>query len=156
VRYQFLLDENILYHAARGVDEHDRPDKTAADLIRSIARICHGLTIHQLLLEKYWRILQKLRQQLPSASQALFFITVFMKNLAKRTLEYDELPELPAGVRIPRKDEPIVRAALISFPIIVTADEELRDAIRNQPVLGLTALNAKEALDFVRKNAADD
>jgi hypothetical protein len=152
VRYQFLLDENILYHAARGVDEHDNPDNTARELVRAIARICHTLFVHRVLFERYWNILQKLKTDRSSASEASFFINMFMKNLAKRTLDFQGLPELPPSVAIPAEDTHIVKAALISRPIIVTADDELRDAIRNQPALGLTALGPKEALDLVGTN----
>ena len=151
-----MLDENILYHAARLVDQHDKPDDTAAELVRSIARICHRLTIHSVLLDKYWDILQKLLRDRSSAGQAIFFINVFMKNVDKRTLDYSDLPELPAGVRIPRKDEPIVRAALISLPIVVTADRPLREAIKVQPVLGLTALSTQKALEFVKQHPAEE
>ena len=78
-----------------------------------------------------------------------------MTNVDKRTLDYSDLPELPAGIKIPRKDEPIVRAALISLPIVVTADRPLREAIRAQPVLGLTALSTKKALEFVKQHPAE-
>ena len=156
MRYHFLLDENVLYHAARLVDEHDRPDETAAELVRAIARICHRLTIHRVLFDKYWDILQKLLRDRSSAGQAIFFINVFMKNVDKRTLDYSDLPELPAGVRIPRKDEPIVRAALISHPMVVTADRPLREAIRRQPVLRLTVYSPKTALEFVQQHPVEE
>lgn len=156
MRHSFLLDENILYHAARGVDKFDRPDQTARELVRSIARICHTLTIHQVLFARYWRIVQKLKSEPASAPETSYFINALMNNYEKRTLEFTELPELPAGVVVPSKDSEIVRAALISRPVVVTADEELRNAIRDQPVLGLMALNPTQALDFVRKNPADE
>lgn len=156
MRYHFLLDENILYHAGRFVDERNRPDETAAQLVRSVARICHRLAIHKVLLDKYWRILQKLQQERSSAPEAVSFINLFMKNVDKRTLDYSDLPELPPGVAVPRKDEPIVRAALISHPIVVSADRDLREAIRSQPVLGLTALSPREALHFVQTHPLDE
>jgi len=155
VRHHFLLDENILYHAARLVDQHDKPDETAAELVRSIARICHRLAIHKVLVDRYWHILQKLISERSSAAEAVYFIKEFMTNVDKRTLDYSDLPELPAGIKIPRKDEPIVRAALISLPIVVTADRPLREAIRAQPVLGLTALSTKKALEFVKQHPAE-
>ena len=107
---------------------------------------------HQVLFGKYWNLLQELKTDRSSASEASFFINMFVKNLAKCTLDLQDLHELPPSVAIPAEDIHIVKAALISRPIIVTADDELRDAIRNQPALGLTALNPKEALDFVETN----
>ncbi|MGH9432244.1 MAG: hypothetical protein ACRD3T_11955 [Terriglobia bacterium] len=156
MRYSFLIDENILYHAVRGVDKHDKPDETAAEFVRSIARICHTLTIHRVLLDKYWRIIQKLKLERSSAAEALAFISMFLNNLSKRILEFSDLPELPAGVVVPTEDAEIVRAALITRPIIVTADEDLRASIMAHRSLGLRALGPKEALDLARQNLPDE
>ena len=156
MRHSFLLDENILYHAARGVDKFDRPDQTARELVRSIARICHTLTIHQVLFARYWRIVQKLKAEPASAPETSYFINALMNNYEKRTLEFTELPELPAGVVVPSKDTEIVRAALISRPIVVTADADLLDAVNSQRILGLRALDPTDALNFARQNLPDE
>jgi hypothetical protein len=60
-------------------------------------------------------------------------------------------PELPPGVNVPHEDEYVVRAGLISHPLVVTAEERLRKAINGYPVLGLTALSPAEALEFARE-----
>jgi len=39
-----------------------------------------------------------------------------------------------------------VKAALISRPIVVTADADLLNDMKRQPILGLTALTPAEAL----------
>lgn len=156
MRYSFLLDENVLHHAVKGVDQYDNPDETAGELIRALVRVCHTIAIHLVLYEKYLKHLQELFRVRPPHQEPLIFVNQLMKNAAKRTLEYSDLPELPAGVGIPRKDIPIVRAALISRPIIVTADGELRESIKRQPILGLTVLSPKEALDFVKRHPVNE
>ncbi len=156
MRYHFLLDLNILHHAVRGVDEHDNPDPTAGELVLAVARICHRITISTTLLQEYYNRLQALRWVRPRFLDPLFFINQLIKNSSKRALEFDDPPQLPPGVVIPQEDVSLVRDALVSHPIIVTADEELREAITSQPALGLMALSPKEALEFVRKHPVND
>ncbi|MHB8653121.1 MAG: hypothetical protein ACYDA9_04495 [Terriglobia bacterium] len=152
MRYNFLLDVNILHHAIRGVDRQENPDATCAELIHAIVRICHAVTIHESLQQKYWSDLQELFRVRPSHLEPLFFINEVIRRSEKRELEYNPLPDLPLGVKIPTEDIDVVRAALLSRPIIVTADVELLDAVNTQPILGLRALNPKDALDFAQRN----
>jgi len=149
VRLIFLLDENILYHAIRGVDKHDQPDLTAQELVEAIAKICHGISVHPCLSERYQTTFKKLREHPPRSSAAVRFLRELLHNSSKRGYEMGDLPLLPQGVQLPREDEEIVRAALISKPVIVTADEELEEAINSQQEkLGLQALDAVRALEL--------
>jgi hypothetical protein len=151
VRLTFLLDENILYHAVRGVDKHDRPDPTAAELLRAIAAICHGIFVHKCLLEKYSNALQKLRENPPRSLEAQNFIKQLLHNSAKAIWHYADLPALPEGVTAPQEDLDIIRAALLSRPILVTNDSGLRRAVkRHQDLLSLNALDAREALKLAQ------
>jgi len=150
VRQTFLLDENILYHAIRRVDKHNIPDSTAAELIDAIGEICHVIFVHPTLIDRYQTALKKLRQHPPRSEEAKDFLKQLLYNNLKRTLEYSELPDLPPGVQVPRKDEHIVRAALISRPTIVAEDSDLLEAINNQPELGLQAMDARMALEFAK------
>jgi hypothetical protein len=155
VRHKFLLDENILYHAIRGVDRHNEPDATAARLILTIAEVCHSLVIHQQVLIKYIKILDKLKQErspfLPPAS----FINQLLRRLEKRDIQYDDLPGLPTGCDVPKKDEYLVQAALISHPLFVTADEPLYNALKNHPELGIEVLWPHEALERAKEKPED-
>jgi hypothetical protein len=157
VRLTFLLDENILYHAIRGVDQHDRPDPTAAELIKAIATICHGIFVHQSLLDRYSRTLRKLREYPPRSLDAQNFIKQLAYNSAKQRWEYGDLAALPESVSIPEEDRDIVRAGLISRPIMVTHDSGLKDAINtHRDVLGLTVFNAREALELARSEQPEN
>lgn len=152
MRHIFLLDDNILYHAIRGVDQQDNPDDTAARLIQTIIKVCHSLVIHDVVRVRYIKILDRLKQERSRFLSPSYVFKQLLQRADKRTLQYDDLPALPAEVKVPRKDEYLVQAGLISHPIIVTADDKLRGAIRNQPALGLTALSPQEALDSMGEN----
>lgn len=128
MKQTFLLDENILYLAIKEVDEHDRPDTTAAQLLRLIGQNCHRITSDHQLGKRYYRHLDRLLGAGKFHLQALSFIKQILHNSAKSLIEVQEPPELPEGVVLPKEDMHIVRAAMISHPLIVTADAELKDA----------------------------
>lgn len=156
MRHQFLLDENIIYHAIRGVNRLDQPDDTAAVLVHTIIKICHSLTIHSDLNKAYIRILHRLKEVRPKHLELTFFFTQVFKRIEKRTFEYGELPDLPPGCDdIPRKDRYLVQAAMISRPLFVTADEPLYDAVKNHPELMIDVLTPREALERARELPED-
>jgi hypothetical protein len=151
VKQTFLLDENILYLAIKEVDEHDRPDMTAAQLVRLIGQNCHRITGDQQLRKRYYRHLEGLLGGGKFHLHALLFIKQILHNSAKSLTEVQEPPELPEGIVVPREDTHIVRAAMISHPLIVTSDAELKDRINSQPVLGLQALTPREAIGIAEQ-----
>ncbi len=146
MRHRFLLDENIIYHAIRGVDRHDNPDRTATRLILAIVKICHSLVVHNDILVRYVRILERLKHDRAPHLDPGYFFNLLFKRADKRTIDYDALPELPPDCMVPRKDEYLVRAALVSHPLLVTADEALYDAVKKNPELAIEVLWPDEAL----------
>jgi len=145
------LDENILYHAIRGVDRHVQPDLSARDLLALIVKNCHTLVLHPDLEGRYRKHLAKLQYDRPPNLELVSAIIQLLHNTSKRAWEYEALPSLPQGVDIPTEDPHIVRAALISRPIVVTDDEKLWKAIASQPILGLEArYPAAQALELAR------
>jgi hypothetical protein len=160
VRQTFLLDENIIYHAIRGVDKHDQPDTSAVELLVAIAKICHGIFVHQHLLDAYNKALKKLRDYPPRSQAAQFFVRELLHNSLKRGfVRRDKLPPLPEAAReppaVPREDEWIVQTALISKPILVAHDSRLRVSVKaHRAVLGLTAMDAGEALELAKSERA--
>ncbi len=156
MRQTFLLDENIIYHAINGVDEDDQTDPTAADLLAAIAKICHGIFVHQSLIDRYNKALHKLSQYPPHSLAALNFVKQLLFRADKQNWAYGKLPALPETVGIPTEDRDIIRAALVSKPVFVTNDQDLRNVINHHHhVLGLRALDAQEALEFAKSERPD-
>jgi hypothetical protein len=156
VKLNFLLDENILYHAIRGVDLHDQPDDTATRLVRTIVEVCHSLIIHEVVRVRYIKILGRLRGEKSLHLAPAYFFRQVLNRADKRTFGYEALPTLPEGCSdIPRKDRCLVQAALISRPLFVTADGPLYNAIRRHPELRIEVLRPHEALDRAKGRPAD-
>ena len=156
MRLYFLLDENILYHAIRGVDPHDQPDETSTRLVQTIVKVCHSVVIHDVLRVRYIKILQLLRFERPRHLSPAEFFKQVLERADKRTFQYDALPALPNGCGdVPREDEYLVQAALLSHPILVTSDEALYNALKNHPELGIEVLRPREALQRAQSTAAD-
>ena len=151
MKHRFLLDENILHHGIKGVDRNDNPDSTATSLLRLIAKNCHRIVLNPELLDRYNIQLKKLQRERAPALEPAFFLRELLHKSEKRTVEYTDPPSIPAGIAIPNEDIPVVRAALVSQPLFVTADEELSESIKRQPALGLQVLSAKEAIPLARE-----
>jgi hypothetical protein len=150
VKHRFLLDVVILYHAVRGVDQYENPDLTAATLISLIGKNCHTVVADKVLAGKYDPHLRRLWGK-PSLQYGASFITELRYNSSKFFIEGADPPELPTGVKVPREDEYVVRAALISQPLVVTAEKKLLKAINTQPTLGLRAVSPSEALELAKE-----
>ncbi len=151
MRHSFLLDDNIIYFAIRGVDRHNNPDDTAARLIQMIVDVCHSLVIQDEVRVRYLKIFDKLKGERSPHMQPAYFFNQLLKRADKRTFQYEDLPPLPAGCSIPRKDEYLVRAALISRPLLVTGDEPLYDALKQHPELRIQVLWPHEALERAKE-----
>lgn len=151
MRHIFLLDDNILYFAIRGIDRHNRSDETAARLIQTIVKVCHSLVIHNEIMGRYIKILHKLRNERTTHMSPTYLFRQLLNRAEKRVLQYDDLPTLPLGCNIPRKDEYLVQAALISRPLLVTADEPLYNALKDHPELGIEVFWPHEALEKAKE-----
>ncbi len=136
----------VLYHAIKEVDESERPDSTAAELIRLIGLNCHTVLADSTLIDRYWHHINKLFGFPPLLTQASLFIADILANATKLIREESEPPEIPTAIKVPPEDIHIVRAALISRPLVVTTEKRLRKAINDQPLLGLQAMTPSEAL----------
>lgn len=151
MRHNFLLDDNIIYFAIRGVDRHDHPDDTAARLVQTIVKVCHSLVIHEVVRVRYLKILDQLRSKRSRFVSPTYVFKQLLQRADKRTFQYDDLPALPTVAKVPRKDEYLVQAALISHPLVVTGDEPLYDALKSQPGLGIEVLWPQEALERAKE-----
>jgi hypothetical protein len=146
VKYHFLLDENVFHFAIKGVDAHGNPDLTCTQLLLLVSRNCHRIIISTFLLKRYIGHLESLKHAPPGVLQPAFVLTQLIHNSAKIVPQYDNPPHLPANHGIPTEDVEVVRAALISRPKFVTADEELREAINHCGALQLNAIDPPAAI----------
>ena len=140
----------VIYHAIKGVDEAENPDQTSGELVRLIGENCHTVVADNELAERYSRHLKELLSIPSLLYKTTEFLWGVIYNASKFVVEATPAPELPPGVRVPRGDEYVLRAALVSNAVVVTADTRLLNDINSQPVLGLTALTPSDALELAR------
>lgn len=153
MKYRFLLDENILHFAIKGVNERDEPAQESAELLSLIFRHCHRIVINPFLAGRYWVHVNQIIGARSGvwATEAVKFINDFLKKAEKRSYELDDCPELPAGVAVPAEDVEIVRFALLTKASVITGDTELREAINQYPEFGFRALRPVEAIVLARE-----
>ena len=148
MKHRFLLDENILHHAIKGVDKHDNEDFSAAYLVLFIASNCHTIVLNDFLQRRYNVHLKQLATVKSGILQPIFVLKQMVFNASKVARENDVPPDLPANCQIPAEDVDVVKAALISHPIIVTADDDLRLAVNACEALHLRAMDPVAALEL--------
>jgi hypothetical protein len=140
----------VIYQAIKGVDEAENPDQTSGELVRLIGENCHTVVADNELAERYSRHLKKLLSIPSLLYKTTEFLWAVIHNSSKFVVEASPTPELPPGVRAPHGDEYVVRAALISRPIVVTADKDLLRDVNSQSVLRLRAVTPSEALGLAK------
>lgn len=152
MKHKFLLDENILHFAIKGVDEYDQPDLTSMELVLRIARNCHKIVVNNFLRQRYWFQIKRIRsERRPPALEPVSVIKQIVHNSEKWSFEYADCPEIPAGVSVPLEDVEIVRLALLARVLIVTGDGPLTLAVNSAPALGIKAITPADALALARE-----
>jgi len=155
MKRHFLLDENILYHAIKGVNEHNEFDLSSMDLVVRIADNCHSIILNAFLEARYNSHLNQLRTDRSTLLQPIFFVNVFVKNRAKTVWQDAPLPHIPNSCEIPAEDIDIVRSALVTHPVVVSNDAGLRAAINACEALNLRALSARDALQLANEPCSE-
>ena len=150
---RFILDENVVICAQLGVDREGAPSPVCADLIQQIIDICHTLIVDDVLWDKYEEQLHRPRHEHPETGPHLMRVlwnalTTIGKvdGLGHTSPSFNEEDTIPDGSG---DDTFIVRLAMDTGAILVTADEPLRDDLRLSGIeskYGLTALSPEEAL----------
>jgi hypothetical protein len=143
----------VLFFAIKKQNAKCEDDETCTNLIQLIGQNCHRIVVDRTMREKYLGRLAEFFDQPQYLTQTVFFLTDFVYNSAKFIIETTEPPDLPTVTvdGIPKEDRYIVRAGLISLPIIVTDEKDLRDSINErQDVLSLKAITPAEALELAK------
>jgi len=143
----------VLYFAIKEQNAEREQDETCTNLIQLISQNCHRIVVDKTMREKYDSHLSELFANPQYQTPTALFLTNFVYNSAKFTIETSQPPDLPAAAidSIPKEDHYVVTAGLISHPIIVTDEKELRDSINERhDVLGLKAIAPAEALELAK------
>lgn len=147
MKHRFLLDENILHFAIKGLNEQGQPDETSVRLTALIGLNCHTIVVNHLLLERYSRQMKRIQQEGSRAAlERVSFIKQLFFKAEKWAFEQKGDAVLPAGIVVPRKDLEIVELAFFTETVIVTGDEPLRLAVNKSPELHIRAITPPEAL----------
>lgn len=149
MKHRFLLDENILHFAIKGVDRNDRPDTSSTEVVRLIAQNCHTIVVNKFLLDRYWRQIARIqKEKVRFAAEPVTFINELLRKAEKWSFEHAECPTLPDGLTVPAEDIEIVRLALLARVVVVTGDEPLTLAVNSAATLEIRAITPAEALSL--------
>lgn len=143
----------VILFAIKEENDKQEHDETCASLVQLIGQNCHGIAVDRTLSGKYHGRLSDLFSQPRYQTQAALFLSNIICTPGKFVVEPSEPPDIPPALknRIPHEDHYIVRAAMISAPVIVTDERKLRDAINNAyDVLGLNAITPADALELAK------
>ena len=149
---RFILDENVFICAQLETNVRGESDSTCLELLQQILEICHPIVVD----DELWG---KVQHQLnPPPHQRRGFDSAILRTLGQAVarpgkLEFlDTAPPFPEETDIPQSsvdDKFIVRLAVESGAILVTADVPLREdleACSIQGRYGLSVLSPESAL----------
>ncbi len=157
MKYKFVLDENVFYHAVNLVDENNKKDASARELICLIAKNCHRIVVDIKINKVFVEILKELKKPGRGDSDFEKFIMV-LKKIRGNDQKYLFVKYEATGLNfekdiqdIPEKDTFVVKLALNEkVKFVVTADNDLSKAINNnkflksEKIIALQTKNAKE------------
>ncbi len=149
---QYILDENVVILAQRGQNDIGERDLTCQELITRIIRICHSIVFDPVLREKYLRQLNRIRTGETQDDFRVLSTIVNASRVEGKVIMRPVAVPFPEETSIPpgsRDDREIVRLAVESKAILVTADSPLRNDLNScgiQEVYDLQILSPDEAL----------
>jgi hypothetical protein len=143
----------VVFFAIKEENAEQQRDQTCANLIQLVGQNCHRLVVDKTMNQKYDSRLAEFFSQPHFLTQTALFLANVVHNPQKFAIETSVPPEIPSGVvgRIPHEDHYVVKAALVSHPIVVTDERRLLNAINdNRAQLGLEAITPSEALELAK------
>lgn len=157
MKHAFLLDENIIYCAIKCVNDQEKEDTTALNLIYYIIKNCHFVVYDLELCRRYSTHLDKLknkREYIPSGIDTLSIVkSLLYQYVEKAKIKFEKAPPLSEENSLPVKDIHIVRALIhCGAEILVTYDEKLRNVINSKfSHISLQALSPVEAIKYAKE-----
>ena len=152
----FILDENIVILAQRGLDEYGNINPACADLIQQIIEICHTIVVDDVLWDKYIEQLNHLGYHHPNLGPFLIRVLSDTLTVAEKVVGLghtapivDEEGSIPSGSQ---DDTYLVRLVVETGATLVTTDRPLRDDLVSCGILStysLTVVSPEEALGLL-------
>lgn len=147
----FVVDENVIYHAARKVNNRDEPDEASSVFLNQLAENCHKMILEKRIINKYFQIIDRLEREqniFPIGNFSKFFHSV-VKNREKWIQIPGEIPKLEDAGGISTEDVFLVENSNYSGRPIVSNDETLINELSVKENLDIEILTAKEAISLV-------
>ena len=142
----FILDENVVIYAQRGLDQHDNPNPDCADLVhRIIDHATHVIVVDDILWDKYDHQLNN-----PAYHHAEYgpylMLTLWhslqipgkIDGLGHTAPPFPEENDIPQGSQ---DDVFLVRLAVETRAILVTTDQPLRTDLATSGIQSQYNLN---------------
>lgn len=150
---RFILDENVVILAQRGLDEHDLPSPICSDLIQRIIEICHTIVVDDALWDKFDEQLNRPAHHHPQLGPYLMrilwnalMIPQKISGIGHTAPSFEAEDSIPPGSL---DDVYIIRLAVESGAILVTTDGKLREHLMEsgiQATHGLTVVSPEDLL----------
>ena len=151
---RFILDENVVIFAQRGLDENDGPSLVCSDLVQQIIEICHTVVVDDVLWDKFDDKLNRPGYHNPQLGPYLMRVLWNALTIPEKVMGLGHTsPAFSGEGSIPpgsQDDTYIVRLAVESQAILVTTDGPLREDLISsgiQSAHGLTVVSPEEALE---------
>ena len=151
---RFILDENVVILAQLEQNEQGEKDSTCLELITRIIRICHTMVADPRLWRQYFHQLNLPRNFEPHLGLRLLrVLTNAAQRADKMDTRHQNAPSFPEESSVPQgsqDDVPLVRLAVETGAILVTADASLREDLNHcgvQEKYHLRLLSPSQALD---------
>ena len=154
--HRFILDENVVILAQRGLDEYGNDNLVCADLLRQIIEICHTIVVDDTLWFKLDDQLNSPAYHHPELGPFLMRVlwnalTIPGKidGLGHTASSFDREAVIPAGSQ---DDTYLVRLAVETKAILVTTDTPLRQNLESSGIrwdYNLIVVPPEEALGLL-------
>ena len=153
---RFILDENVVILAQRGLDEYGNDNLVCADLIQKIIDICHTIVVDDTLWFKLDDQLNSPAYHHPELGP--FLVRVLwnaltipgkVDGLGTTTPPFTDETSIPPGSQ---DDTYLVRLAVETRAILVTTDTPLRQDLESSGIrseYNLTVVPPEEALGLL-------
>lgn len=156
MKYKFIVDENIIYCAIRGVDEHDEKDTSSARFLANLLKNCHKIYLDKECNSRFQKNILPKIERISNIESVLPGMDLLIQEIVhtqeKIIWDFSDSMQLPDEENIPRKDLYIARCANRFSARIVTLDREFREKINTHAYLKknvVTALKPEEAIPLV-------